>query len=69
MNKRGVMFAALICLLLVAMPAFAEIHWYKLDEGLKMGAVFTSLLSLTFSSARDALAASFFRRTYIIIQT
>ncbi len=38
MNKRGVMFAVLICMLLVAMPAFAEIHWYKLDEGLKMGA-------------------------------
>src|SRR5208337_2962969 len=38
MDKRGVMFAALICLLLVAVPAFAEIHWYALDEGLKMGA-------------------------------
>ena len=37
MDKGGVMFAALISLLLAAMPAIAEIHWYTLDEGLKMG--------------------------------
>ncbi len=38
MDKRVVMFAASICLLLVAMPAIAAIHWYTLDEGLKMAA-------------------------------
>src|SRR5208283_5911076 len=38
MDKRGIMFAALICLLLVAVPAVAEIHWSTLDEGLKTGA-------------------------------
>lgn len=38
MDKRCVMFAALICLFFAAMPAIAEIHWYKLDEGMKMAA-------------------------------
>ena len=37
MDKRGAMFAALICFLFVAFPAIAEVHWLKLDEGLKMG--------------------------------
>ena len=38
MDKRGAIFAALICLFLIAAPAVAEIHWYTLDEGMKMGA-------------------------------
>jgi thioredoxin-related protein len=38
MDKRGAMFSAVICLLLAALPAMAEIHWYALDEGLKVAA-------------------------------
>ncbi len=38
MYKRGVMFSSLICLFFAAMPAIAEMQWYKLDEGLKMAA-------------------------------
>ena len=35
MRKIVVMFAALICLLIVAMPAIAEIHWYPPAEGMR----------------------------------
>jgi len=38
MNKKVVMFAALICLLIVAMPAMADIQWYPLAEGMKKAA-------------------------------
>ncbi len=38
MAKRGLVFIVFFCVLLAALPAMAEIHWYQLDEGLKKAA-------------------------------